>query len=524
MAAPSLCSPAVVPGPSAPDSSGSSPDEAASSAPSAARVRHSPHLWVPSTYFAEGYPYTIVNNLCEMLFNRLGASVQVIGLTSLFHLPWNLKFLWAPLADVYETKRRWLLGTEVILAVVLLVLAAWVDFRGSIGVVAVLFGLLAVMAATHDIAIDGYYLETLDERDRSRFVGYRAMAYKVSNALVRGPAVVMVGVVGWAAGLGVLALVMALLVALHAFALPAPEDRRRPLADLLRATFGVRAIALVAALVALVLAEGQLGVVRGLARSVAAAVARVPVLDSITTLGWIALGLLALLGVVFVLRRPLQRRLRGKDSSYTAAFVTFMAQPKVGRMLAFVMLFRTGESFLQKMKVPFLQNTLGLSDVEYGLANGTIGLAASFGATLIGGWLIARHGLRRWIWPFVLMQNVLNLLYVALAVAAENGRPDFWLLTAVIAADHVGEGLGTAALLVYIMRCCDPRHKAAHMAILTALMSVGFTLAGVSSGFLAAALGFPRYFFFSFVATLPMMALLFTVPRLDEPAAVEAPR
>ena len=29
--------------------------------------------------------------------------------------------------------------------------------------------------------------------------------------------------------------------------------------------------------------------------------------------------------------------------------------------------------------------------------------------------LIGRDGLRRWIWPFVLAQNVLNLLYVALA-------------------------------------------------------------------------------------------------------------
>ena len=43
--------------------------------------------------------------------------------------------------------------------------------------------------------------------------------------------------------------------------------------------------------------------------------------------------------------------------------------------------------------------------------------------------------------------------------------------------------------MVYLMRCCDPAHKAAHFAILTALMSVSFTIAGVASGFLANALG-----------------------------------
>ena len=56
-----------------------------------------------STYFAEGFPYSVVNNLVEILFKELGASLQLIGLTALFHLPWNLKFLWGPFLDEYET-------------------------------------------------------------------------------------------------------------------------------------------------------------------------------------------------------------------------------------------------------------------------------------------------------------------------------------------------------------------------------------------------------------------------------------
>ena len=71
-----------------------------------------PQLWVSSTYFAEGFPYTLVNNIVEIMFEQLGASLQAIGLTSLFHLPWNLKFLWGPFLDQYETKRRWLVWME----------------------------------------------------------------------------------------------------------------------------------------------------------------------------------------------------------------------------------------------------------------------------------------------------------------------------------------------------------------------------------------------------------------------------
>ena len=149
-----------------------------------------------------------------------------------------------------------------------------------------------------------------------------------------------------------------------------------------------------------------------------------------------------------------------------------------------------------------------------------------------GGWAIGRYGLRRLIWPFVLAQNLLNLLYVWLVSQADplwwatpwaSGHPGFPPLagistltaTAVITAEHFGEGLGTAVFVVYILRCCNPRFKAAHMAIVTALMSVGVTIMGVSSGVLVEQLGFGRYFGFSFAACVPMMLLIFAIPHLD---------
>jgi PAT family beta-lactamase induction signal transducer AmpG len=75
--------------------------------------------------------------------------------------------------------------------------------------------------------------------------------------------------------------------------------------------------------------------------------------------------------------------------------------------------------------------------------------------------------------------------------------------------------------MVYMMRCCQSEFKAAHMAILTALMSVGFTVAGVSSGFLAEWLGFTHYFLFSFLATIPGMMLLPFIPYLDGKTAAK---
>jgi len=95
------------------------------------------------------------------------------------------------------------------------------------------------------------------------------------------------------------------------------------------------------------------------------------------------------------------------------------------------------------------------------------------------------------------------------------------LLTGVVTLEAFGSGFGTAVFMVYIMRCCRPAYKAAHMAILTALMSLSFTLAGVVSGFLAEWLGYTLYFGFTFLATIPSMILILFIPYLDGTSAAD---
>jgi PAT family beta-lactamase induction signal transducer AmpG len=234
----------------------------------------------------------------------------------------------------------------------------------------------------------------------------------------------------------------------------------------------------------------------------------------ISLAGWISLVLLAALIVALASLERIRGRFAGSDTPYARAFVDFLAQRRIGLVLVFIVSFRVGESFLVKMRWPFLHDVLGMDIATYARANGTLGTIASFVATFLGGRLIARDGLRRWIWPFMLLQNALNLLFVLLAWLGPE-RAGTWLTVGVIAFDAFGSGLGTAVFMVYLMRCCAPQHRAAHMAIVTALMSVSFTLAGVCSGFLAAAMGFGPYFLFTFLVTIPGMVLVFFLPHID---------
>ncbi|MCA9620489.1 MAG: MFS transporter, partial [Myxococcales bacterium] len=448
----------------------------------------------------------------DILFKELGASLGVVGLTALFHLPWNLKFLWGPFVDQYETKRRWLIGVEVLLTVALVLVALVASAGAWLVALATLFTILGFLAATHDIAIDGFYLEALDEAGQSKLVGYRAMAFRMATMLLTGPGLVAIGWVGWSTGLMVLAACMGLITLLHVAVLPRHEPRREPISALGRRLLSFRIFALGVVIAGLILLERRLAV---LGRLVSALTGAVPALGKIGLGGAIALALLLVLLLLLPLRRVVAARMTSSESGYSQAFVSFLDQPKVGAILAFVILFRTGESFLMKMKWPFFDDALHLPLEHYGFANGTLGLVASFSATLLGGYLIGRHGLRRYIWPFVIAQNLLNLLYVGLAAGWFGASPGLAAVTTVITLERIGEGLGTAVFMVYLMRCCSPEHKAAHMAILTALMSLGFTLAGAVSGFIATRLGYASYFFFSFCATLPGMALIFVVPHLD---------
>ncbi len=516
-----------------------------------------PAAWTSTTYFAEGFPYTLVNGLPEILFKEFGATLETIGLTSLLHLPWNLKFLWGPFLDRFGTKRRWLLGLETVLtallAVMTLVMAGAAAGGGMAGegaglwaaalawlgdnvllAASVVFLAVAFASATHDIAIDGYYLEALSDAEQPRYVGTRATAYRVAMLVASGPLVLFIGRAGWTAGFAAATVAMAAMLAWHARYLPRVESAERPIRALLPYLLRPRVLAWASAAAGAVVALRAV-VATDLGASILAPLA--PVWNSVSLSGWIGLGLLGGLLAVLALLPRLRRRLDASESFYAEAFVDFLGQERIGVILGFVVLFRAGESFLLKMRYPFLRD-IGITIDQYGMASGTFGVIASFAATIVAGWAISKHGLRRWIWPFVLGQNVLNLLYAVLAwhytalwtatagaaspeaaataLASAGGPASIALVTGFIVLEATGAGLGTAVFMVFLMRCCRPGYKAAHMAILTALMSVSFTLAGVASGFLASAAGFTTYFAFTFLATLPAMALIPRLPHLDE--------
>ena len=158
-------------------------------------------LWVSILYFAEGFPYTVVNLMSVIFLKDLGASNELIGLSSFLYVPWMLKGLWGPVVDIYSTKRRWILTTEVVCTILFILLAFGALTTSVLAASITIFLLIAFTSATHDIAIDGFYLDALDKDQQAFFVGFRATTYKIAWLAGNGG---LVFVAGYLAGKHVL--------------------------------------------------------------------------------------------------------------------------------------------------------------------------------------------------------------------------------------------------------------------------------------------------------------------------------
>jgi len=164
--------------------------------------------WVAVLYFAEGFPFGIVNDALPVFFRIHGIRLADIGLLSLVGLPWTLKFLWAPAVDLWGRRRTWVVGCQILLALGLLAVLAVDPSHVNAILWAVVLG-LAFFSATQDIAIDAYTIELLDEKEMGPANGVRVTAYRVALIAAGGLFVALAGLIGWPAAFVGAAAIMA---------------------------------------------------------------------------------------------------------------------------------------------------------------------------------------------------------------------------------------------------------------------------------------------------------------------------
>ena len=202
--------------------------------------------------------------------------------------------------------------------------------------------------------------------------------------------------------------------------------------------------------------------------------------------------------------------IKEKPKGFLEVFSSFFKKPGIGIALAFILTYRLGESQLVKMASPFLLDTpekggLGYSTEMLGTIFGTAGVIFLSIGGILGGILISRDGLKKWMLPMVLSLNLPNILY---AVLAMTNTTNVYAVTATVIFEKFGYGFGFAAFLMYLIYIADGKSKTSHYAIATGFMALGMMLPGMISGYIQQWLGYDGFFVWVVIAALPALLLI----------------
>jgi PAT family beta-lactamase induction signal transducer AmpG len=137
--------------------------------------------------FASGLPLALSGSTLLIWMRESGVDLATIGLFALVGTPYTLKFLWAPVVDALDVpvlsaafgrRRGWLLFSQGLLIGAILFLAAQ-NPAASPGLVALGALLVAAAAATQDIVIDAFRVESLREDEQAAGMASFVAAYRV---------------------------------------------------------------------------------------------------------------------------------------------------------------------------------------------------------------------------------------------------------------------------------------------------------------------------------------------------------
>ncbi len=386
----------------------------------ASRRTVSPWTWIPTLYIAEGLPYFAVNVLTVLMYVRMGIGVAEMAFyTGWLYLPWVIKPFWSPFVDLIKTKRGWTIAMQWLIGGAMAAVAFLLPAPFFFSGTLAAFWLMAFFSATHDIAADGYYMLALTPHDQAAYVGVRSTFYRIASVIGQGGLVILAGHLEENTG-------------------------NVPLAWSI--VFGILSIFFIA---------------------VAA---------------W----------HTFILPRPADDRPTAGHTAgdiirgFGETFVSFFRKPGIWSALAFMLLYRLPEALCVKLVQPFMVGSresggLGLTTSQVGLVNGTVGVISLLAGGIIGGLVISRGGLKKWLWPMAMSLTLPCVFYCWLAMAQPT---QLIPICVAVGLEQFGYGFGFTAFMLYLIYFSQGESQTSHYAFCTAFMALGMMLPGMAAGWL----------------------------------------
>jgi PAT family beta-lactamase induction signal transducer AmpG len=397
-----------------------------------------------------GLIYVTVGSVANVMFKNMGMdNTNAAFWSSILGFPYTFKFLWAPLLELYKTKKFFVVLMQFLLAASIAGVAFALQLPGKTWLVPVLvlLAVSAMLGATQDIGSDGVYVTTLPPRDMAKYTGFQSMCWNAGFLLAAGPLIHFSGVLhesthswgtSWMVILLVIAGIMILAGLYHSRLLPP----------------GAAAI------------------------------------DAPKTFGQ-AMGTFGHAFATFFQKKGVWLMI---------AFAFFYRT-------GFGLIDKMGPLFMIDDRA---KGGLGLSNQMLGDINGTFGTGAFILGSLVGGWVVSRAGLKKSLLILCLCLNVPNVTFLILSQTLPS---NYYVIAGIVTLEKLGWGIGCVGHMIYMMQQIAPGpYKTAHYTIATALMGACMMLTGAVSGYVQKWVGYQWFFIIVLLAAAPSILVTLLAP------------
>jgi PAT family beta-lactamase induction signal transducer AmpG len=441
--------------------------------------------------FSSGLPFYLVYQTLTAWLTKAGIARSTIGLMSLVGTMYTIKFLWAPIVDrvglpfldrLLGRRRSWMLIAQIGVAVCLANLALS-DPRDGVLRVALLAIGVAFFAATQDIAVDAWRIESAPNGKQGAMAGAYQAGYRIALVIASAGALYLAGEYDFHVSYTVMAILMAVGMV---------------------TTF----------------------VVTEPARPVSADVAQ----REQRVVDWLAA------------RAHWPQWLQDSGAWFLGAVVLpiidFFARYGLGiggLIFAFISTYRLTEFAMGPMANPFYLN-LGFSLKEIAVVAKIFSAPAAILGVITGGFLLEKIGNLRTLIAGSVLIMISSLFYSALATygchlplkCATNGAFGFAAgvleirgfaneskLAMIVSFDNFAQGVHGTALIAFMSYLTSSKYTATQYAVLSSLYAMPGKFLMAASGFLSVWLGFGDLFVYTALLSIPGIFFLFLLARRE---------
>jgi PAT family beta-lactamase induction signal transducer AmpG len=396
-----------------------------------------------------GTPMIAVSAVSAVLYKNLGFSNAEIAFhTGALYLPWTIKPLWAPVVEMFRTKRFFVIAMELVMMVSLGSVALALPLSGSMPLTLAFFWVTGFASATQDIAADGVYIASMSRKEQAYYAGVQGIAWNGGRVIAAGVLVSFTGILhddkglswesAWMVVMVILAAIMAAAAAWHSRVLPSGGETKHAVATPAEA-----------------------------AREFTAAFTS------------------------FFEKRGIW------------AMVAFAYFYRFGEGL----IEKIGPLFLLDGRAA---GGLGLTNASLGAINGTYGTIGFIVGALLGGFFAASLGLRRALIVLCLALNVPHVTYLYLSQVRPESLTLITVAVTIEKFGYGFGSVGH--MLYMMQQMAPGPYKTAHYAFATGIMGLCMMSTGMVSGYLQQALGYQTFFVAAMAASALPIAMTYFAP------------